>query len=104
MMDLLFREYASPFSLIDVVIASGRFTEWIDQFLEGHKEKVQWEHWLHKIFEQTWTDYLEESKNQEEIHKNLMSASWDKSDIETTIKDSYNMMHNFIPEQKGGTE
>lgn len=98
-MDLLFREYASPFSLLDAVIASGRFTEWIDQFLEGHKEKVQWEHWLHKIFEQTWSDYLEEFKNQEKTQKILKStASWEQSEVETTIKDSFNMMQNFIPE------
>lgn len=99
MMDLLFREYASPFSLLDAVIASGRFTEWIDQFLEGHKEKIQWEHWLHKIFEQTWSDYLEEYKNQEKTQIDLMTtASWEMSDIETTIQNSYDMMQNFIPE------
>ena len=98
-MDLLFREYASPFSLLDAVIASGRFTEWIDQFLEGHKEKVQWEHWLHKIFEQTWSDYLEEFKNQEKTQVILKNtASWEKSEVETTIQNSYNMMQNFIPE------
>lgn len=98
-MDLLFREYASPFSLLDAVIASGRFTEWIDQFLEGHKEKVQWEHWLHKIFEQTWSDYLEEFKNQEKTQVILKNtASWKKSEVETTIQNSYNMMQNFIPE------
>ena len=99
MMDLLFREYASPFSLLDAVIASGRFTEWIDQFLEGHKEKIQWEHWLHKIFEQTWSDYLEEYKNQEKTQIDLMTTvSWEMSDIETTIQNSYDMMQNFIPE------
>ena len=98
-MDLLFREYASPYSLLYAVIASGRFTEWIDQFLEGHKEKVQWEHWLHKIFEQTWSDYLEEFKNQEKTQVILKNtASWKKSEVETTIQNSYNMMQNFIPE------
>jgi len=100
MMDLLFREYASPFSLIDAVIASGRFTDWIDQFLESHKEKVQWEHWLHKIYEKTWSDYLEEYKNQEQTTVDLMNtASWNKSDIETTIQTSYSMMENFIPDE-----
>lgn len=97
-MDLLFREYASPFTLLDAVIASGRFSEWVDQFLEGHKEKVQWEHWLHKIFEQTWSDYLEEYKNQEEAQRNMDSVSWERSDVEATIRNSYNMIQNFVPD------
>lgn len=98
-MDLLFREYASPFSLLDAVIASGRFTEWIDQFLESHKEKVQWEHWLHKVFEQNWNEYRDSFKEQEKTQNDLEElASWGHSEVETTIKDSFNMMQNFIPE------
>lgn len=93
MMDLVFREYASPFSLLDAVIASGRFLDWIDQFLESHKEKVQWEHWLHKVFDQSWSDYSGASSQVDQATMNMT-----KSEIETTINDSYDIMNNFVPD------
>ena len=98
MMDLAYREYSSPFSLLDAVIASGRLTDWIDQFLDAHKEKIQWEHWLNKIHEQSWSDYLEESKAEEESQKRLAAlASWDRSEVEATVQHSFDMMRNFTP-------
>lgn len=101
-MDLLFREYASPFSLLDVVIPAGRFTEWLDHFLAAHKEKVQWEYWLHREFEKTWADYLNECEAAEKTTADLnRMASWNRSDIETTIKTSYFMMQNFNPDERG---
>jgi len=92
MMDSIFREYANPFSLLDVVIASGRFIEWIDQFLESHKEKIQWEHWLHKVFGQSWSDYVGETQ----VDQATMNMN--RSQIETTIQDSYEIMNNFVPD------
>lgn len=97
-MDLVFREYSSPFTLLDAVIASGRLVDWIDQFLDAHKQKIQWEHWLHKIHEKTWSDYLEEYKAEEETQKHLAAlASWDRSGVEATVQTSFDMMRNFTP-------
>lgn len=95
-MDLLFREYASPFPLIDTVIRSGRFLDWIEQFLESHKEKIQWEYWLHKVYDKTWSDYLNENKADQS------AVSMTKSDLETTITNSFDILQNFVPGQKGG--
>ena len=39
-MDLLFREYASPFILLDNLIISLKFNEWVDRFLESHKISI----------------------------------------------------------------
>lgn len=97
-MDLLFREYASPFSLLDALIASENFLDWIDQFLESHKEKVQWELWLNKIYDKSWSDFV----GGNEVDQ--ATANMTRSEVETTINDSYQIIMNITPddEWKGG--
>ena len=93
-MDLVFREYSSPFSLLDEIISNGMLNDWIDRFLKSHKESLQWEVWINKIHEQSWADYLAES----EANEDLVNASWGDREIEATISDNFEMMQNFKPE------
>lgn len=97
-MDLLFREYASPFVLLDGIIATGGFPDWIDQFLKSHKEKIQWEAWLHKVFDKEWSEFVGDAEvDQATLHMT-------DAEIETTINNSYKMIINITPddEWKGG--
>lgn len=91
-MDLLFRQYASPFLLLDAVISSGRFDEWIDQFLKSHKEKIQWECWLHKVFDKSWKEYVDAT---DITPTPRMTAS----DVEATINNSHDIISGFVPEK-----
>lgn len=93
-MDLVFREYSSPFSLLDEIISNGMLNDWIDRFLKSHKESLQWEVWINKIHEQSWADYLAESEENED----LVNASWGDTEIEATISDNFEMMQSFKPE------
>ncbi|KIR03464.1 hypothetical protein P261_02279 [Lachnospiraceae bacterium TWA4] len=95
-MDLVFKEYSSPFSFIDSLIISERFCEWIDTFLEKHKEKVQWEYWLHKVFDMTWNEY---KKNCDEKEKSSLENEMTEDEVETAVNDSMNILNNFIPEK-----
>lgn len=52
---------------------------------------MQWEYWLHRIFDMDFNEYLET------VERTLQpEASVD--DIEATVKFSYEMMENFHPE------
>ena len=92
-MDLLFTRYASPFVLLDSLILTNSLNNFIDDFfdfiIEERKEKTEWEFFLHKVYDQSWSEFsnsIKQSDNQEPI------------DLGATIKKSKNMLNNFTPE------
>ena len=98
-MDLLFKRYASPFSFIDGMIQTGRFYEFVIDFIkitnQEMEEKYDWDFFLHKVFDKSYQEFKEEIK----INKENQEMSED--DIETTVQYSMNILNNFNPE-KGG--
>ena len=96
-MDLLFQRYASPFLFINGMIQTGRFSDFVDSFVETtNKEKdeeAMWEVYLHKVFDKSYAEF------KEQIQVDRDNASMSDSDIETTIKNSMNILGNFNPEQ-----
>lgn len=89
-MDLLFNRYASPFILLDELILTDDFSAFINVFMDGREEEMQWQYFLSKVFDKSFNEFKESMKTD----SNEMS----KSDIETTINDSMSMTMNFIPE------
>ena len=96
-MDLLFKRYASPFLFINEMIRTGQFCDFVINFIETlneeKNEKAEWEFFLHKVWEKSFAEF-KESIQIEQDNRN-MSAS----DIETTIKQSQNILANFNPEE-----
>lgn len=88
-MDLLFKRYASPFSLLDSMMLTGRFLEFVLEVLKINNEEQLYELWLHKVFDKSFLDF-KEAYSPRKITT--------KQEIETTIKENYEIMHNFIPE------
>lgn len=87
-MDLLFSKYASPFSFVDELISNGDFLEWVLSFIDFDNEKTVWELWLHKEFEKSFGEFKDSILKKPEVETNL----------ETTVKDSQNILNNFVPE------
>ena len=94
-MDLLFSRYASPFVLLDNLILTSSLSDFIDDMFtfinEERKEKTQWEFFLHKVYDKTWKEFIDEiniSNEQKEI------------DLGATLKKSKNMLKNFTPESE----
>jgi hypothetical protein len=56
-MDLLFKRYASPYLLLDEIIAMGAMRKFIDYLLNQHREDLQWEYWLHKVQGMSFEEY-----------------------------------------------
>lgn len=99
-MDLLYQRYADPFSFVDGMIRTGRLAEFVDQFITTtFKEKEKrnnWEYFLHKVWDDiSFTDFENGMKVDSE-NKHMT-----KEQIETTVKDSMNILKNFNP-TKGG--
>lgn len=95
-MDLLFKRYADPFSLVDGYIRTARFCEFITVFCEQKTEDDRWEYFLHKVWDKSYTDF-----------RNTLQASQDAQrlsevDIEATVKKSMDILGNFIPDQEEG--
>ena len=93
-MDLLFREYASPFILLDQVIPAGQFVNFIRTFEQKHEEKIRWEFYIHKLSafdERTWEEF------NHDLDFGTVTRQERPSDeeIEETVKVSYKIMKNF---------
>lgn len=84
-MDCLFERYGNPFLLIDTLIISGRFTDFVLEFLEIQNEKMMWEFYLHKVYDKSFDEFKESMK------------PVPKEQLETTVQNSRSILNNFNP-------
>lgn len=89
-MDLLFKRYASPFSLIDQMILTEQFSDFVTSVLDFAEDERLWDYYLHKVNGQSFEEFKSSVKEQQEV----VTAT----NIETTINDSYDILQGFIPE------
>lgn len=92
---MLFKRYASPFILLDTLILTNSISDFISDMFkfinEEQEEKTQWEFFLHKVYDKTWKEFIDEisvSKEQKTI------------DLGATLKKSKNMLKDFTPERE----
>lgn len=95
-MDLLFKRYASPFSLLDGYIQTGRFCEFINEFYRQKVESDRWEYYLHKVWDKSYTEFCETLQ----VSQDLQTMS--ETAMETTIQESMNILGNFSPQRGEG--
>ena len=96
-MDLLFKKYASPFSLLDGYIQTSRMCEFLQAFVEQKTEDDRWEYFLHKVWDnRSFTEFCQSLQTSQDLQE--MS----EEDIETTIKKSMNILGNFNPDKEEG--
>lgn len=95
-MDLLFKRYASPFPFMDGMIQTGRFYDFVADFVktvnQEKEDKINWEFFLHKVWEGTYDDFVSGIEN------NKKNQNMSKRTIETTVQDSLDILKNFKPE------
>ena len=95
-MDLLFKRYADPFSLLDGYIQTAQFCDFIRAFCEYKCEDDRWEFFLHKVWNMTYAQYLAE------LHTSQGAQSMSDEEIEATVKKSMAILGNFNPAQEEG--
>lgn len=95
-MDLLFSRYASPFLFINGMLQTGRFTYFVENLVkkdnEEKEDKALWEYYLNRPVEGSFKEFKEELRNDRN------NASLSANDIETTVKNSLDILKNFNPE------
>jgi hypothetical protein len=95
-MDLLFKKYADPFSLLTCYIQTSRFCEFINAFCEQKIEDDRWEYFLHKV----WDKSYEEFREALQVTQDLQDMS--ENDVEATVKKSMDILGNFNPHLEEG--
>lgn len=98
-MDALFKRYAQPYPFIDGMIRTGRFREFVVEFLKTiskeREDQLDWEFFLHKVWEGSFRDF------KDDIETNKRNAAMSERTMEATIKQSMDILKNFNP-VKGG--
>lgn len=95
-MDLLFKRYADPFSLLNGYIQTSRMCDFIDAFIEQKTEDDRWEFFIHRVWDKSYAEFCETLQTSQEMQE--MSDD----DIETTIQKSMNILGNFNPDKEEG--
>ena len=105
-MDLLFKEYASPFVLLDGVISAGRLNDFLDTFQEQREDRQFWEYYIHKLppwDERSFEQFKSDIRNGAGIPQKAKEIERpSEEELETTVRYSYEMLQNFeIPQERG---
>ncbi len=95
-MDLLFKEYASPFVLLDSVISAGRFDDFLDTFESQREERQLWDYYINKL--PPWDDrsfdkFRQDIRVKNGIQPKIVRPS--NEQLEATVKESYEMLKEF---------
>ena len=90
-MDLLFKRYASPFSLLEMFISTGRFSDFVNEFIEIQNEESEWEFYIHRVFDKSFDEF----KSSISSRRNNMIPT--DEPLETTLQNSKSLLNNFIP-------
>jgi len=80
--------------LLNGMISTGRFGEFVDSFVKRYndeqEEKIMWDAWLHKVFDQTsYAEFKEMAK------QNRVNAAPTQFDIKETFQTSFQMLEGF---------
>jgi hypothetical protein len=100
-MDLLFKRYASPFLFIEGMMKSGRFSEFVEQFIhlynEERKESTTWEYYLNKVEnpEISYQDFVDM------VDTNNKAVNMTEEDKESSLQIAMNILNNFNPNEGG---
>lgn len=95
-MDLLFKKYADPFSLMTGYIQTSRFCEFVTSFVKQSNEDDRWEFFLHKVWDNSYSEFCEALQ----MTQDLQDMS--DADMEATVKKSMDILGNFNPNQEEG--
>jgi hypothetical protein len=84
---------------MDGMIRTGRFCFFVQSFWNElqreNEEKTMWDFYIHRVFEGSYNDFKTGLENDRQ------NQSMSEQAMETTIKQSMNILNNFNPE-KGG--
>lgn len=91
----MFKRYANPMILLNQMIKSKRFSEYVNEFVSMTNEELEsqtkWEFWLHRVLDMSYADFLAKTE------MNASSETVTKNELESTVKDSWDICQSFVP-------
>lgn len=83
--------------LLQQMIRTGRFSEFVEEILAIHneetEEKVLWEFWCHKVFNMTYQEFLNKTKGA----TSKETAKPSQEVLEATVMESKEILNSFCP-------
>lgn len=89
---MLFKRYASPFLLVDQMILTGNFTEFVAKLVELDADEELWQFFLHKVEGQSFNDW-KASLGVDQQAKTQMSDD----EIKATVQSSFSILNGYEP-------
>lgn len=93
---MLFSKYSSPLILLDMMIATRRLAEFVNEFVkirnEDTEEQTAWEFWLHKVYDMTYKEFVSQMNNRKEYTEIPSQIA-----LESTVKESWGIINSFCP-------
>lgn len=87
-MDILSQRYGCPFFILDDFIRLNQLHDFVVEITnvinEEKKEQVQWEFYLHKVFDMTYTEYMSkinESEPEEMSKEEMINIIYESKGI-----------------------
>lgn len=88
-MDLLFKRYASPFILLDGMLETGRFFEYVKKIIDIKNDEDIYDIWIHKVHEKSYPEF------RDQVLKTNTPAK--PVNLGATIRESESILNNFVP-------
>lgn len=86
-------------SFVNGMIKAGRFSEFVEAFGKQHSQdqidKKRWDYWLHKVFDQTYQDYLDSLGMMEET-----AAPTEEQQVKA-VRRSFEILNGFFRAKVG---
>ena len=70
------------------MISCGRLSEFVLEFIDLENERIEYEYWLHKVWDKSFAEFKKSVEPKQEIPA---------ENLETTVKESKDILLNFIP-------
>lgn len=93
---MLFKRYASPFLLLDGMIQTESFTEFVIEFLTLYGEE-QTDSYLWDLFVHSYSDKTFEEFKKDQLKKPSKEPT--ENDLKATVKNSFDTLNGFNPSE-----
>ena len=95
---MLFHRYASPMVILDKMILTRRFTEFVREFVliknEELEDQTRWEYWLHRVPDLSFSDFLERANG------NKTESGMSNEKAAETVMESWGIIQGFDPSEQ----
>lgn len=91
---MIFKRYSNPFSLLDELIETNQFSDYVSFIPTKFEEDIEFKVWLHKVFDKSFNEFKKDIKLSNDAQVGYMK----EEDVKTTIQKSNEILSNFIPQ------